>query len=211
VAPTLYVDVDAVAKLAHWQLLPELPALTGFPFAQMATVSSLKHRAHRATTQPDGKLFRTAQAAQLAHQTLQQMGSLDAPATDLLAPFADAPGIDSGEAILMAHTLANGGSVLVTGDKRALRALAVLPIAASLAARILILEQIVRKCLGVKGRSWLLVHMCPHREIDKAIGACLGSQCDASEANILQGLQSYASEMENLVTPSLLHPFPTAA
>lgn len=59
----LFIDADALAKLAHWQILPILPTITGMTWNRMATISSLKHRAHRASTKPDGRLFHCPHAA----------------------------------------------------------------------------------------------------------------------------------------------------
>lgn len=202
----LYVDVDAISKLAHWEILPALPELTGHAWSQMATVSSLKYRAQRAMTAPDGKLFLTTNAAEIAVRALEQMAVLDEPDPDLLAEFAGSTTIDQGEAVLMAVTLQHGGSVLTTGDKRAVRGLAAMPISTRFSGRVRILEQVVAMCLHAKGRAWLLQHACPHRSIDKAVAACLGSTCTASEADIVAGLSSYIGEIDRLCVPTLLCP-----
>lgn len=200
----LYVDVDSLSKLAHWNILALLPALTGQPWTSMSTVSSLRHRARRAIENPDGKLFITSMAAKNALKALEQMAVLDEPNPKVLAAFSESKDIDPGEAILMAQTLKSGGGILVTGDKRAIRGLAKMAVAIQFSERILILEQIVMKCLNSKGRQWLLDNVCPHRAIDKAIAACLGSTCQAPDLDIIQGLTSYIHEMEVLHSPSLL-------
>lgn len=200
----LYIDVDAVSKLAHWKVLPLLPEITGLPWSSMSSVSSLKHRAHRAIERLDGKLFRSAEAAATAKNALVQMPEAPEPAPDLLAALAGYPDIDSGEAILLALTAQAEDAFLLTGDKRALRRLAQTPLSGRFAGRILLVEQVLMRCLKNPGRLWLLANVCPHREIDKAISICLGSACDASAANIEMGLGSYIAEINALSDPSFL-------
>lgn len=60
--------------------------------------------------------------------------------------------------------------------------------------------------LKTKGRAWLLERACPHRSIEKAIAACVGSSCSTSEADIVLGLRSYVGGIEAPCTPPLLCP-----
>ena len=100
---SLLVDVDALCKLAHWDLLPELPNLTGCDWSAMSTVPSLRFRAQRATSAPDGKLFRHARAAKCVLDHLGRMASLPASDTAKLALFQDIPDIDAGVWIEFEH------------------------------------------------------------------------------------------------------------
>lgn len=200
----LFIDADALSKLAHWNILPMLPELAATPWSGMATVSSIKFRALRATTAPDGKLFRCPQAAARSVEAIQQMATLGAPDATVLATFADLPEIDPGEATLLALMATSAEDRLLTGDKRALRRLAQLPDAQRWSGRIFTVEQVVACCLHFKGRDWLLEAACPYREMDKAIANCLGSLCDASAPSIREGLTSYIREMDELYSPTLL-------
>jgi hypothetical protein len=51
-------------------------------------------------------------------------------------------------------------------------------------------------------------HICPHRELDKSIGAAFGSECAAAEVDVRAGLVSYIEHLRNL-TSDLLAPFPS--
>lgn len=201
----LFVDVDALCKLAHWNLLPILPELIGHSFNDMATVSSLSHRARRAIDKPDGKLFHCVEAARSAHEHITQMGQLAAPNSAILTLLADSPQIDSGEALLLALTATDDDSYFLTGDKRALRALSKLSCSKLFAGKIIIIEHILFRCLHVKGRRWLLDNVCPHKHIDTAISIILGSRCDGEEAAITSGIKSYLTEIIDLHDPSLLY------
>lgn len=200
----LFIDADALSKLAHWNILPVLPELTATPWSGMATVSSIKFRALKATTAPDGKLFRCPKAAARSVEAIQQMATPGTPDAEVMAIFAGRPEIDPGEATLLALMGAGTQDCLLTGDKRALRALARIPEASRWCGRIFTVEQVVACCLHSKGRDWLLEMACPFKEVDKAVANCLGSDCNASEVSIREGLASYIREMVALRSPSLL-------
>jgi hypothetical protein len=202
----LVVDVDAIAKLAHWRLLPELPALIGIPWNETSTVPSLRYRAQRALATPDGKLFRHTAAAQAAVAAIAGMRNLPEPDATILPAFQDVPDIDVGEAVLFAVLAKHSDEILFTGDKRALRALSRLPasIWSPLCGRIIALEEVVLKALETYGIDWLRERICPERELDKAIAIVLGNLCDAPADGVCEGLRSYIGELHALCTPSLL-------
>lgn len=200
----LYVDADALSKLAHWNILPMLPALTGYSWQDIATISSLKHRAGRSQESPDRKLFHTVEAAKLAFICISKMRPLTDPNTEIMALFSESQQIDPGEALLLATTINDPLGTFLTGDKRALRALSQHDCAPKFTGRILIVEQIVMKCLQNKGREWLLENICPYVQIDKAISCILGNGCDGSIESIEEGINSYINEIDRLLAPSLL-------
>jgi hypothetical protein len=144
----LYIDIDAFCKLAHWNLLPFLPNLTGYRWDEIATLSSLIFRARRAIEKPDGKLFLTSGAATCAYEHANKMATLPEPDPEAVVVFANTPQIDAGEAVLFALTAADPNGCLFTGDKRALRALSQLNCADRFVGRILIIEQILWRCLA---------------------------------------------------------------
>lgn len=203
----LCVDVDALCKLAHWNILPLLPEITGYHWSDMATISSVKHRANRALEKPDGRLFHSVDAAKVVCECIEQMDTLPSPHTETLSALAESHQIDSGEAVLLAAIAGDTKGILLTGDKRALRGLAQLDCAGKFAGRIMLIEQIIWLCLRVRGRDWLLSNVCPYQGMDKAISIVLGSQCDASTDSINDGIASYLAEIENLHNPSLLYQF----
>lgn len=200
----LYVDADALSKLSHWNILPLLPELTGYSWHDIATISSLKHRAARAQEKPDGKLFHSVEAAKMACICISQMGQMSEPNTDVMALLSESQQIDSGEALLLAVAANDPNGCLLTGDKRALRALSQHNSAFLFVGRILVIEQIIFACLQAKGRDWLLENVCPYKHADKAISFILGSQCDGSMESIVEGINSYVDEIVRLYNPSLL-------
>ncbi len=202
----LLIDVDALVKMAHWRMLPELPGSLDISWSNCATVSSLKFRASRAATEPDGKLFISTQAAQAAVLAIAEMSELAEPLPGHLELFQDISGIDAGEAILFAGIMGDDSTYVLTGDKRALRALSNLPAESrmQMAGRIYSLEQILLVMLQKNGLGWLRDRVCPERKLDKAVDAIMGSRCDAPAESVREGFASYIRELASLYDPSLL-------
>ena len=201
----LLVDVDALAKLAHWRILEELPGLTGVPLSQCATLTSARFRAQRAVKKPDGRVFHSTEAATAALRAMDSMMgplSLDAQHLPILQGIS---GIDAGEAVLLS-ALAAGGAHLLTGDKRALKALAELDSVqrAPYAGKIVLIEQVLLASLARHGIEWLRERVCPYKQIDKAIGNAMGSRCDASQDSVREGLESYIKELDQAANPTLI-------
>jgi len=200
----LFIDVDAACKLAHWNILPLLPELTGIPWSEMATVSSLKYRAQQAANKPDGKLFQSIEAAKTVVFAVEAMSPAGTPDPEMLALLSAIPQIDPGEAVLLALLARDTANKLLTGDKRAIRALAANAAAKHFEGRLICIEQILDNALRLNGRDWFLANVCPNRSIDKAVSMILGSRCDAQLEILNAGIQSYVNELIRLRDPSIL-------
>lgn len=201
-----YVDVDALCKLAHWGIAAHLPEILSCTWSDISTVSSLRFRAQRAVAQPDGKLLRTSDAAQAVLQCIAAMPPLPDPDTPLLEQFTRIAQVDPGEAVLLAAAAADPAGTFITGDKRALRAIARLPQAALIAGKVIILEQLLDRCITIYGRDWLLEHIREDLSADKAVAMIVGSQCAASIDELNAGLKSYIAEIRDLCAPSMIRP-----
>lgn len=201
----LLVDVDALAKLAHWRILDELPDFTGVPLSQCTTLTSARFRAERAVKKPDGRVFRATEAATAALRAMDGMMGPLSPDTQHLTTLQSISGIDAGEAVLLS-ALSAGGARLLTGDKRALKALAELDSAqrAPFAGKIVLIEQVLLAALTRHGIEWLRERVCPYKHIDKAIGIAMGSRCDAPQQSVREGLESYINELKQAANPTLI-------
>jgi len=200
----LGIDIDAAVKLAHWGLLRRAPALLGIELADCFTLTSLEFRAKKALVSADGKVFQSTDAAQAVLEFIVEIGQ--APDTPLLPELQDVSGIDAGEAVLLSAIAADPRARLLTGDKRALKSLAICSSAVRerFTGRIVIVEEMVLAALNHHGLTWLRERICPHRAIDKTIGIVMGSRCDANEAMVREALESYINEIRSLCTPSLI-------
>jgi hypothetical protein len=202
----LLIDVDAMCKLAHWNLLDALPMLTGIPWTACAYLASLKFRALKAQGKLDGRLFRVTDAA---NEVVRVIGLMGAPLTSdkaLLPSFQDVTGIDAGEAVLLSSLASTQGAILLTGDKRAMRALAAMDRTARqpFDQRILPIERVLLAALDRHGLEWLRSRVCPWKAIDMAVSVVMGSRCDAHEAAVREALNVYLAEMISFCEPTLI-------
>ncbi|MEN9863130.1 MAG: hypothetical protein RLZZ601_894 [Pseudomonadota bacterium] len=194
----IFFDVDALCKCAHWDVLDSLPELLGFEWAEAATLSSLKYRALKAQEAPDGKIFKTAEAAKLANSTIDKMNLNFNSAMDVFPELSDVVGIDGGEAIIFSAVAQHAEGYVLTGDKRALRALSKIPKTSNiefLKNKFICVEMLLLMLVDKYGVNWVREHFCPAREIDKTIMVILGSRCDANEESIREALGSYLREL----------------
>lgn len=201
----LFVDVDAMAKLAHWNLLEHLPTLLTLDWQQVVTVESLAPRARKAAKGNPDRLFSEVFAAANIVEVLPHVGRFDQSCDrEILKILTNLTAMDVGEALLLAMTVAHPQGVFLTGDKRAIQALAQSPVANLFAGRVVIMEQVILHALSVLGRDKLLQHICPFLQCDRTISICLGSNCDNQAVEIRMALMSYISEIDRLVIPTLL-------
>ena len=203
---SLLVDVDAMCKLAHWRLLELLPAITGVALPACSTLVSTKFRALKAIDKPDGKVFRCVDAAKAVVSTVEAFAVLPQPDPALLAQFQDIAGIDSGEAVMLARLIEDSSTLFLTGDKRALRAVAAMDdrVRASIAERVVPVECVIKCVLDAFGIDELRARVCTWKDVDKAIAIVMGSRCDQAEASVREGLASYLGELHGLCQPSLI-------
>ena len=204
---SLLVDVDAICKLAHWRLLEHLPTITGVAQPFCSTLVSTKFRALKSLDKPDGKVFRCSDAAMAVVNAVENFGELPQPDPALLNQFQDIVGIDAGEAVMLARLIEDPNTFFLTGDKRALRAVAAMndQVRATIAERVVPVECIIKCVLDAFGINELRARVCKWKEIDKAVAIVMGSRCDQGESSVREGLDSYLGELHRLCQPSLIH------
>lgn len=189
------LDADLISKLAHWDLLELLPQLLGCTRQQMATLASVPSRAKRAATGERDKLFASAEVGLRALNFLGTIGKLPPPNVLVLQRLQGEPAIDAGEALLIASSTLN--DLILTGDKRSVEALSRLAKSEPpLTRHMLCLEHLLLRLLAILSVEVLRARVRLHPKIDKAVLAIFGSQCQASEADIREGLQSYIRDIE---------------
>jgi hypothetical protein len=199
----LVVDVDALVKLAHWGLLSELEGATGVPPERQATVESIRFRAARR----DRKLFRDPAIADDLTAALGHFGAAWSPDADVVARLQGIAGLDAGEVTLIGMLCSDPQALLVTGDKRALRALTapgLEDIVERIAGRIMCLEQVLLSALDRMGVGALVAAIEPHRELDTAVRCAVPLASHAVELDVRTGLGSYINDIR-AQAPSLLY------
>lgn len=131
---------------------------------------------------------------------------LPQPDPALLIQFQNIAGIDAGEAVMLARLIEDPNTLFLTGDKRALRAVAAMDdkVRASIAERVVPVECIIKCVLDAFGIDELRARVCTWKDVDKAVAIVMGSRCDQAEASVREGLASYLGELYALCRPSLI-------
>jgi predicted nucleic acid-binding protein len=108
--------------------------------------------------------------------------------------------IDPGEATLIAATFQESASLLATGDKRCLKALANIEcldfIHKGLQGRVICLEQIICKLIKAQGFDWVLERVIPNLDCDGTLRAAFGSGSKSQYETVLQTLSIYIQELQ---------------
>ena len=108
--------------------------------------------------------------------------------------------IDPGEAALIAATFQESASLLATGDKRCLKALANTEcldfIHQGLQGRIICLEQIICKLIEIQGFDWVLERVIPNLDCDKALKSAFGSGSNSQRETVLGTLTGYIQDLQ---------------
>lgn len=182
----LLIDNDVIQKLA---VLDAFDAALGtVPNAGRFVLPSARFRFAKA-----GRKL-GVDAAVRAENFAKACTPLPAEPPDV-ARYQHTPGIDVGEALLFATAAHDADTVLWTGDKRSLEALALEPnlkdVVDKLAGRVRCFEQIVLAMLDSEGFAWLLPRVVAAPDCDRSLTSVFGSKERSVEPSVREGLASY--------------------
>lgn len=193
-AGLVLMDNDAALKLARYDLLDQALLTMGCTPGEVRVL----HTASYALLPAKAPLrhCKDEASADRLRAFLRQVGAVDQAAvnTEWLDALVEIPGIDPGEALLFALAATQPDAIIVTGDKRAMRALCAAPeasgIVAALAGRVLCMETLFR---GLVEQEFALTQqrVRANGEIDKALAAIFGVTNPAPLDSVQQGLDSY--------------------
>ena len=192
----LLADNDVLLSAAHWGLLDQVPTIASATWANVAALSSLPPRVKKS----DPKLFQDPAVAAAMVPFLSQCAPLPNPDSEVIAILQGRHDIDVGEQLLLAAACNVPHAFVLTGDKRAIRALATLRaegLLPQLSGRLLCLEQWIWHVLSALGPGELVERFrrCPDR--NQAVRAVLGRVGQKSAEEIREGLASYISELDD--------------
>lgn len=196
------LDNDVVLKVACYALVTEALAATtsdGSPPGMLGVGRFvLRRRVERATNVVDrdqacDSLERMIAAVEMFEPTEDEL----ALAADLEAE-ASRQGLelDGGESQLLAIVARRNFHCLLTGDKRAISAMAAVAIELA-AGRILCFEQLMARIVFVVGADAVRPRICAEPQVDRALTACFGCARDAvPQADVVDGLASYVGYLK---------------
>lgn len=189
----LLVDTDAFCKLGIAGLLEEAVAVLGTELTACGRLPALTHMLRR------GSLPRTygAKACEALLTTAERMLAIPAADPKSLDPFVSISDIDPGEAQILA-TAVGSQALLLSGDKRALRALAALTAQLNaLKGRVVTIEAILLELANRIELTELRKRAALLAPFDQTIRICFSS----GNADPLSGLRSYFESLESEVSP----------
>lgn len=197
----LLVDNDAMVKLGQCRMLEDFRRI----FGEDACVRATETFEPWFRRQLDRQRIRSYVRVEI-ETVSPKLVELHQSQVPLVAKL-ESPGIDAGEAVLIAAAH-NRESVLVcTGDKKALRALARHPATAELASglrgKLLCVEQaflLVIDRYGFEGvRDRIVRALAENTSVDSALRSAFGSADDATEGNVRSALHSYVRELHDVL------------
>jgi len=183
----LFIDNDVLIKAAHWSLLDEIPEFVGMPWHQISAGASLIYRAKA----NDCKLFRSESIAQCLASRLQLMSELPPPDETVTTLLQGEIDLDVGEVALIGALCSQPTALMLTGDKRALRALSrahLDGIHARVRGRVLCLEQLLEFIANKQGCQALVDKIEPHRQLDAAVRCIIGTSSPVDDQSECNGL-----------------------
>ncbi len=198
----LLADNDVLLSAAHWSLLDLVPTIVAATWADISVLTSLPPRARKA----DPKLFKDPAVAAMMVPYLAQCAPMPEPDVSLIARLQGRPDIDAGEQVLFAAAGSATDALVLTGDKRAIRALAALHadgLLPELTGRLLCLEQLLWHALLSLGADELARRCRQYPDQDKATLAIIGRSGAKTNTQIQEGLASYLGELKR-DAPNLL-------
>jgi len=113
--------------------------------------------------------------------------------------------MDVGESLLIAILINRSFVALITGDKRAIRALSK-SLSRPSSQMVACLEQLVAYFVSTDDLQYLRTRICAEPLVDRAITACFGcSQATTTADSVIDGLRSYINDLEQNA-PEILIP-----
>jgi hypothetical protein len=183
-------DVDVLLKLAGCDFLEELPALLRVSDEQIRILPTAVYKIRQLGMQ---KIYQEAVVTRAvafcnAHAGLPD--ARDEAAFLRLVSLGDA--VDAGEAVLFAVALAEPGSVIVSGDKRAMRCIGQLPeqdeLRLGLQGRFICFEELLLRYRELHGFERLRARCCQGMEKDTVLQVVLGSGLGTTEEKAMEAL-----------------------
>lgn len=196
-------DNDIVEKLAICDLLDDALAAFGATRDDVLVIPTLKSRIGIGAPRPKVvNRLGPVVAGRLIEflSTIKEIDDYSPQDHDLLESLDDSVEIDAGEIVLLSATARIPEYLLLTGDKRCIRAVATCPecayIAERIKGRVVCFEQIIRRIIAHAGFELVRAKVVPVLSAcDTALRAAFGSGELATESNTVACLENYIAEI----------------
>jgi hypothetical protein len=193
-------DNDIVKKLAICNLLDEAVGALGITHGDVLVLPTARFKFGVARNSEKARAQLGAETFDRLSSFLGQVGVITAaPPLDEQKLFEDAIDIDTGEAILFSAMSHYPGCLLATGDKRCLRALASLPNAEHIVARmsgnVICFEQLMTRIIDHTGFAVFRTRVIPACDCDTVLRVAFGSGLEATEEGVRRTFEVYTQDL----------------
>lgn len=211
----LIVDNDAILKLSACDLLNEFMSLIGCTPQDAFVLDAARYafRRQRDRQRPEDIEKYTLAGLERAVTFAESATRIQSPPDPRIQEIlTDISNIDpEGDLGLVDKAYALKDSILLTGDKRCIRAIAanepIRFIYESLATRVVCLEEVVRALIVALGFDKVRDAVVPVTQCDIMLRVVFGSGMQATEAAVLEALASYITELESALGANWLRRF----
>lgn len=210
---TVFIDNDALLKLASYDLLDTVLTMFDIAPGDIRVLATAKY-----SLLPAKDRLRRCKMEECADRlgsflaTARKLASDDVDGS-MLDSLSAKPGIDPGEAMMLAAAASDSDPFVITGDKRALEALqtgeGLDEVREALAGRVLSLELLFS--FLVEGNfDQVQERVRKQPGVDKAIANAFGVSAPAGLDSVRAALDSYVEYLRRS-TGTLLHPSPASS
>lgn len=208
----ILLDNDVVLKVACYALVDETVAaatIDDIPPAMLGVGRFVvRGRLARAPNIADRARAAAAFERMLAAMSLVEPDDTEMAAAADLEAEANRRDLelDGGESQLLAMLANRACKLLITGDKRAIAAMAIVAVGVA-GGRIACLEQLMAHIVTGTGVAVTHARVCAEAQVDRAITACFGCSTAAPprDEDVLDGLASYSAHLDR-TAPGVLIP-----
>jgi hypothetical protein len=197
----IYLDVDVVLKMCTFLFPDELvkattlkdvpPAILGVAsFTLRSHVKRSRTIRNRAAVQTClDKILSVLQLVEPLEEEVKLAAELEELALEFDLEF------DAGESQLFAMLMKRDSPLLLTGDKRAIKAVAEI-VPRQVCERVACLEQLILQTISTTGHDLFRRNVCSEREADRAVTTCFScSSNTVTIDDVREGLLSYISDV----------------
>lgn len=186
-------DVDVLLKLAACGLLEELVVLLGVGDDEVCILGTAIHKIQQLGRQAKYPVEVVAQAVDFCERHVNLPDATDASAFQQLVALGE--GMEVGEAVMYSVALAHPGSLVVSGDKRAMARLGRLPqddrLLRGLQGRVICFEELLFRYWERHGFDRLRDRCCQGLEADGVLRLCFRGGLATLGSDASGGLRSY--------------------
>lgn len=205
------IDNDVALKISCYSLVDEFILTTTSDASSIAMLGVgkyvIRNRVDRTSKIADRDRAKQATEYLLSAMSLVEPSDIELQTAAALEASAATQGLelDSGESQLLAIMAHRGHGLLITGDKRAIQAMAIVAPEIS-SNRVACLEQLFGWMVSASTLHQIRDAVCREPFVDQAITICFGcSQCKSDESNVAEALSSYIRHLDGQAPGVLRH------